>query len=244
MNNSKNKNVSKKTLDTQHYDKLQGFISKESTVKKIQTNKSALLKQIAALEKRKSELSDEEFNKYISMQDDVATLNKQLQNVDKSFDEVDYYIHAAPILFKYYDILEKGNNNGEENKMSLTSNSILKYFITQQKPTSTNVTAEDSLKTDDRATLLDKYMFHNADNYYKEIDSGCKDRCLNCNSANRNVMLNDGLIICNDCCTIENIIIDHDRPSYKDPPKEISYFAYSLWAIKSYIKTIWLVLGI
>jgi hypothetical protein len=34
------------------------------------------------------------------------------------------------------------------------------------------------------------------------------------------------MIHCNNCDSIEYILIDHDRPSYKDPPKEISYFSY------------------
>lgn len=218
-----NKNVSKKTLDTHHSDKIKGFLSKEDKIKKIQGNKSVLQKQLGLYDKRKSELTDEEFEKYISLQDEITLLNKELQNVEKTFDEINYYINAAPILFKYYDILEKGNHN-EENKMSLTSNSILKYFIPKQEITV--VDKPDVNKTDDRATLLDKYMYYNSENYFKEIESDSKDKCLNCSSSNRNIMLNDGLIFCNDCCTIENIIIDHDRPSYKDPPKEISYFAY------------------
>jgi hypothetical protein len=59
-------------------------------------------------------------------------------------------------------------------------------------------------------------------NYVKYIEADKKDKCLFCSSSNRNIMLNDGIIYCNDCCTVEYIIIDHDRPSYKDPPKEIA----------------------
>jgi hypothetical protein len=215
MNCSKNKNVAKKTLDTQHINKLQGFLSKEETIQKIHNKKNALIKELASYDKKKQELNDEEFDKFISIQDEIAILNKDIQNIDKTFDEVDYYINTAPILFKYYDILEKGNNNNEENKMNLTSNSILKYFI----PQTSNVKPECKPDGDDRATLLDKYMCYNSYNYYKEIESDCKDKCQQCSSSNRNIMLNDGLIICNNCSTIENIIIDHDRPSYKDPPQ-------------------------
>ena len=38
--------------------------------------------------------------------------------------------------------------------------------------------------------------------------------------------LSDGCMICPKCGVISYIIIDSDKPSYKDPPKEISYFAY------------------
>jgi hypothetical protein len=31
---------------------------------------------------------------------------------------------------------------------------------------------------------------------------------------------------CKDCYTIDNLIVDNDKPSYKDPPNEITYFSY------------------
>ena len=33
-------------------------------------------------------------------------------------------------------------------------------------------------------------------------------------------------MICEKCGQVDYIVIDSDKPSYKDPPKEISYFAY------------------
>ena len=36
----------------------------------------------------------------------------------------------------------------------------------------------------------------------------------------------DASLICKHCGDVEFILIDSDKPSYKDPPKEISYFAY------------------
>ena len=38
--------------------------------------------------------------------------------------------------------------------------------------------------------------------------------------------LSDGCMICTKCGEISYIVIDSDKPSYKDPPQEISYFAY------------------
>jgi len=36
----------------------------------------------------------------------------------------------------------------------------------------------------------------------------------------------EGQLICTKCGRVDFIIIDSDKPSYKDPPPEISYFAY------------------
>jgi hypothetical protein len=134
------------------------------------------------------------------------------------------------ILFKYYDIIDKGSPKDDAmllNKKTIVANSILKYLISQENKDKDNDDVNDKHNdVNDKATLLEKYMECTEHNYVKYIEVDKKDKCLFCSSSNRNIMLNDGIIYCNDCCTVEYIIIDHDRPSYKDPPKEISYFAY------------------
>jgi len=100
---------------------------------------------------------------------------------------------------------------------------------------------EQDLTPEDRASLLEKYnacieganlksidsrrrkQMHHRMNGSAEDALGC---CSHCGGANRAVLLQDGCVICNDCHTHEYILIDHDKPSYKDPPKEITYFAY------------------
>ena len=40
------------------------------------------------------------------------------------------------------------------------------------------------------------------------------------------VIFSEGIIICRECGIQKEILVHSDKPSYKDPPKEISYFAY------------------
>ena len=49
--------------------------------------------------------------------------------------------------------------------------------------------------------------------------------CEKCN-IEKTTHLSDGCMICQKCGEVTYIVIDSDKPSYKDPPKEISYFAY------------------
>lgn len=79
-----------------------------------------------------------------------------------------------------------------------------------------------------RGTLLDRYMECVDDNYIKAVDEPDAEHnvCGHCGSDDVTLMINDGYIVCNKCMSVEHIIVDHDKPSYKDPPKEISYFAY------------------
>jgi len=53
-----------------------------------------------------------------------------------------------------------------------------------------------------------------------------QNTCSHCGDCNITVLLQEGCIVCNSCHTLEYILVDHEKPSYKDPPKEAAYFAY------------------
>lgn len=208
--------ASKKTLDTQHLGKVQEFFQKDSVSDNLQSNIEQLTEKIKAYKSK--ELDDTEFDKYMRMNDELNALRSQLEHLQNQDDEVDYYINTAPILFQYYDILENGKD-GNSRKPVTTEKSILKYFVKEQE--SKEQPEAVALSNADRATLLEKYMQITDSNYIKQVDPEQKDKCPFCCSPDRVVMLNDGMIYCNGCNTVEYIIVDHERPSYRDPPKEI-----------------------
>jgi hypothetical protein len=226
-----------------------------------------------------SKLSDAEFHDYLNLLDMHSDLQKTIRRVQHKSEEVEYMLDTADIVFKYYDILEKGNDMDQEHVHHVKSNSILKYFMTSHdaaadadvpsgsdgggdvggnnsavaKPqTYTNhhsshmttanmtnchqkvagrvggkgATIVGNNNEEDRASLLERYMEKTDSNYFKPIVPENSDVCPICESTDRVLLPNDGLCYCNNCFSIETVIIDHEKPSYKDPPKEITYFAY------------------
>lgn len=211
---SKVANVTKKTLDTQHVNKLQEFQDKDNIISKLQKEIENITLRINKT--RSKDLTDEEFEEYMSLQDKLNETKKTLENYQKQTDEVEYYVDTASILFQYYDILENGKDVTTIPKAPSSGNSILKYFVTPDV-----VKIQPSTSNLDRATLLEKYMNITDSNYIKTVENEAKDKCPHCQNNDRNIMLNDGLIYCNTCFTVEYMIVDHERPSYRDPPKEI-----------------------
>ena len=78
-----------------------------------------------------------------------------------------------------------------------------------------------------RIAILNKYLSIVDNEYCNELSEEENDStlCPECNSEMFTIQ-NEALLICKECGTSEYIMIDSDKPSYKDPPKEISYFAY------------------
>lgn len=228
MNSTSNK-IGKKTLDTQHTNKLNEFQTRVEKLTVLKQQFNVVLEQVKDLEEKKKEssLTPEEIDFIIQLQDERDQLRKTIDSLETIDDEVDYLINTAPILFKYYDILEKGNPDDIANKPKV-ENTILKWLIKKDDKENKEGGAANPavIFKEDRAALLERYMSLTEDNFIRPEHQTAETKCVTCGSTNMNILLNDGIIHCNECSCVEYIIVDHDRPSYKDPPKEISYFAY------------------
>jgi hypothetical protein len=75
--------------------------------------------------------------------------------------------------------------------------------------------------------IYDKYMKLIDKNYISTINNN-KDIFDNCMMCNIEMLLNNntGQLTCPNCGFIENIIVDSDKPSFKEPPKEMTSFCY------------------
>lgn len=227
--------IIKKTLDIQHNSKLMEFNKLQDTAQDIKSSISHIEKQIQEFKEKQLsgyEASEEEINVILKLKDEKEYLKNKLHNVIDGKDEIDYYVNTAPILFQYYDVLENGTND-DIPFVNVEDNNILKFFMNDSASSVKQITENDdtqqqnSQQTVDRASLLEKYLLLTDDTYIKTINpEDHKDRCVHCGCMSRSVMINEGIVHCNSCDAIEYILIDHDRPSYKDPPKEVTYFSY------------------
>ena len=237
---AKNKGTSnKKTLDMQHSSHVKNLYEMKNKIFKLRQEIKNIDDKWNVIESKKRNgepLTDHEINLQLELLDKKLDLDSEIRKSENEFDEIQYHTNTADILFKYYDLIEKGQKTPVDNDyMTSTSNnqnSILKYFFGMGCNNNTSNTKNtENDKQDDlensRGNLLEKYMSYTDNNFVKQVPKGqCDETCCHCGSKNITVMTNDGYTFCNDCHTMEYIIIDHDKPSYRDPPKEISYFAY------------------
>lgn len=206
-------------------------------------------------EMRSVDVVDEKIvKKFTDLKDKKIKIEDRLKKIDADFNEDNYYTNTASILFEYYDLVEKGNTHSDGITAVQTDRSrasILDYFkIANQDETEPNSTSivsgegnvsacaaadEISYKPEtesaSRGALLSKYMQYTDPEYAKtsitmQNNNNTEEECQHCKSTKLMVMTNDGFIWCTNCDAIEYIIIDHEKPSYRDPPKEISFFAY------------------
>ena len=154
----------------------------------------------------------------ISIKDKIIEINEQ--NSKNKTNEIDYFLDNGKLLFDYYETKEKVSKKKEcinNIKNTNTSKSVIDYFGTKK------YNHDDDNNTKD--SIVNEYFFNTDNNYVKTIKNVNVDYCEKCNME-KILYLSEGKVICKGCGDETLILIDSDKPSYKDPPREVTYFSY------------------
>jgi hypothetical protein len=152
------------------------------------------------------------------------------QRVDAGTADIDYLVRTSDILFEYFS-----DNNGSMRADSLLTDTdadagdalgLLRYFAPssssspqQQAPTGPNA----------RATLSRRYdtvvrTGHEVGGERKHTQ--VKKQCSECGGVEWSMPGHDGLVACDGCGCVDGLLIDHDRSSFKEPPRASACQAY------------------
>jgi len=217
--NKKIINDSRITMDAKHKLTI-------TQIKKEQKKIDQLEKTNLKLEKNlKKETDINECNKIKSL---ISGNNKKITKNKSSFSEEKYYLDNADLLFKYYD-LQKNVDTAETTEED--TNTIIKFFgitepVADKKERNETKVITDNIDKFNKINIINKYMSQIDDNYINENYTDSEiEKCKICNNC-MNINIEDGNVVCNNCGNTEKVLLNTEKPSYKDPPREISYFAY------------------
>jgi ribosomal protein S27AE len=163
-------------------------------------------------------------------------LNQQLNTKNNTDRVFDYLLDTGEILFQYYDLQKKisegittSTNQWIKRKPGDVL-SALETAATLDEHVNEIKTKEKTKKKDNlvnRDVLLDKYLLRINPEYVRKTNE-MDDMSGECAECGTDMMFsqNEAMLYCTECGMTEFILIDSDRPSYKDPPRESSYYAY------------------
>jgi hypothetical protein len=135
----------------------------------------------------------------------IVELDEKLKEYNPN-DSVDYYLNTGGILNEYYSRKEETVENTEITVLD---------FMNKNK--NINGKKEDNLVNNYMRIIDDTVI---KENYIQDIHN-----CPLC--LGKLILKNvDSLLICEECGYTDSIIINSEKVSYKDPPRESSYFAY------------------
>ena len=165
------------------------------------------------------------------LEEKIQQLVKKKEELESNKPVYDYFFDAGDILYNYYDIQEKINSGSAQVPMRVMKakpGSVLaalqegQEFKTQeQKPKST-----DTLEG--REVLLEKYLRRVDPEHARAAVTSFEDPHGLCEACDKEMTFsaNEALFFCDSCGHQEFVLIDSDKPSYKDPPREVTYYAY------------------
>lgn len=222
------------TIDAMHNNKMKSIDKTRDSLPKLQKRRNAILKQLKAFEGRQMvDLNDTEIERKFLLQDSLKEYNKKIEMIEQNTDENDYFLQNGHILFEYYDRKNKNTVNKKSiSKIKKNNNTVLSFFSNGEKNVADNQQQQSEKKQDglSKRDIVNQYLSYVDPNYIKKTDEvEVTDERVNvCTSCNVELYIykTDGISICPKCSRQERIIIESDKPSYKDPPKEIAYFSY------------------
>lgn len=205
------------TLEAKHNEITELMDNDLKKLEMYKQDRTALKAQLAQLEKKGR---SENLETILNLKDELRDLEEDIKKINNC--EINYYLDNGNLLFDYF---EKLNNTHDTpvNNIKLTGNSqnksVMEYFNKNIK----NIEKDTSVTSKD--DIVDNYFFNTEENYLRQTSKVNVDFCRECN-IEKTLYLSDGKIICQKCGDESSILIDSDKPSYKDPPREITYFSY------------------
>ena len=244
MSSFKTKNKIKKkdelnsrvTLDALHNNKIKQFNQNQNNLKKMNMELIVLNKRYNLFDQKKlKELTGEQIEQKFELKEKIELLQAKINTIKSKEEDVDYFLDTGNLLFQYYTVTEdiaKGKmkkNTLKKNTVSIDTNtkSVMEYFKVQADSSDSG---EDDVPQKNkiyqsRANIYDQYMIKTDKNFVLKSEKSNIDICQDC-GVEKTLYISDGKLICNLCGEETTILVDSDKPSYKDPPREVSYFAY------------------
>ena len=188
----------------------------------------------------------EEMQRY-RFEQDIKEIQQKINHVDKKDAMFDYFLQTGDLLFQYYDIQDR-INRGADNVISVADRArpgsvfealenasrqdssgthLLPAPIAHPSYSQSSKGHGHKEETLGRDQLLDQYL-QRMDPHYNRPSHALNDTSFQCDGCGEDmkVSVNDATISCPECGFHKLILMDSDKPSYKDPPREVSYYAY------------------
>ena len=212
-----------KTLDDKHTEISEKYLHDKNVLIPKYENQINKLKSLISDNKTKKKNKNPELIKK-----EIEEIEKKIITINKKY--TDYYLNNAKYIFTYFEDKQKINDLNNKNTNTSENNKISKFFNLNNR----NIISDDNIiNNKDKSSInndsknIDKY-FNNITKSLNNYDEFNYDYevCKKCNNGEIIFVETEGICICNNCSNITKFLIENDKPSYKEPPKEICFYAY------------------
>jgi hypothetical protein len=201
------------SLDSKHKEFVNEFMKDEfDTIPRIKEERYMLNKQLEL----ENKLTIEQI---MEIKDRIKDINETIKELKHK--KNNYFLNNSKYIFEYFENKKNINNIEETNKVVTSKNQILFniFKIKQEK--------DKNVDENKNKNLVQKYL-SNIDESFLDMNAFVRDSdiCQNCYKGEMIPLDDEGVLICNICAVNIPYLIENEKPSYKEPPKEVCFYAY------------------
>lgn len=155
----------------------------------------------------------------LDYEDKINEINNKIK--DFRMKKKGYYLDNSKFIFEYF---ENKKDISIGNNIQSTSNKakVLNTFFKIKENNDIGI-----LSQNDKNNIVQKYLT-NIDDIFLDVNSFiCQtDICQYCHKGELIPLEDEGTLVCNTCSRTIPYLIENEKPSYKEPPKEVCFYAY------------------
>ena len=146
---------------------------------------------------------------------EISQIIKELKNKKN-----EYFLDNSKFIFEYFENKKDISNNENKSKNIQSKSQLVDKFF---KINNDNNNFNEHINKN----IVQKYLC-NIDESFLDINSFIRatDICEYCFKGELIPLDDEGVLICNNCSVNVPYLIENEKPSYKEPPKEVCFYAY------------------
>jgi uncharacterized Zn finger protein (UPF0148 family) len=238
------------TLDARHQNMILQLQQGQQTKKNLEETKETILNQLNYWKSIIEQLYLENniqskdyeiaWSSNIYYKDQLRLLNYQCKKIMDESKEIEYYENTGAILFDYYNLLENQTSiisnkvqeelfpkqtKGRKKFLPPNQKNILQAFNLEPESPPESICSLSGEEQKDKVSLVDDYLLHIDPNYIKPNNNLAIGNCTKCDIP-LVCLLQEGMMICPDCGYQELLLVEQNRPIYRQSSKEASHQSY------------------
>ena len=202
------------TLDTKHKEFINEFSKDETNViPEFKFERQELRQKLI------SDASDLTVEQKLDLEDKINEITEKIKETKSKKKE--YFLDNSKFIFEYFEN-KKGISDGNTIQASTNKSKLVNTFF-KIKQDDTNELQQQK----DNNNIVIKYL-SNIDDSFIDVNSFiCQtDVCQICHKGELIPLEDEGIMVCNSCSRSVPYLIENEKPSYKEPPKEVCFYAY------------------
>ena len=212
MPSFKHKTNKKIILDEKTITTLDG--KHKEVEKEFGKEKTEILPELRAKKKHLTKLlnsGNTNIEQELEIKDTIKDINIQIQEF--KINKKKYYLNNNKHIFDYFE-------NKKEVSLDNNKTKILNSFF--------KIKAEEEIMHDTKNNDTIRQYLSNLDESFIDVNKYIfeTDICQYCKKGELIPIDHEGIMVCNNCHKHVQYLVENEKPSYKEPPKEACFYAY------------------